>query len=440
MWDAVGGGNQIQSITLQQSGGAPTNRITSVTTNGTSTVNYSYDAAGNVTNDGLHAYAYDSENRIVSVDGGSTASYAYDQQNRRYKKTVGSTVTHYVWQGSQALAEHNGGTGAVLIDYVYSGSRVIATVASGSTQYSLSDRLSVRLSLDSSGNVLGRQSHLPFGEDFGESGLQQKHHYTSYERDSEAGTDYSLNRQYLQTAGRFNRADPLASSAKKDYPQSWNRYSYTENEPVGGRDPNGLHTEWGSRDPFAPASQIPPPVLLPWEMDPCDPQGATVLLDGLEMSSGGMMCMSGAIPSPRDFIDPLLPGQLWIDGDCPLTAFMPENGRSGHLEDWVLVGLFPNTVFDVDFVATPRGVVKIPNGCNCTMTCAGLGVSYEIVCDCAYAAGRGLGGLLGADIEPRLVTDADYPHALADPRKRFSWIGSGSPYTRSRDGWDYVFN
>jgi len=130
MWDATSGGNQIQSITLQQSGGAPTNQIASVTAG--STVNYTYDAAGNVTNDGVHSYGYDSENRIVSVDGGSTASYSYDQQNRRYKKTIGSIVTHYVWQGSQVLAEHNGSTGAVLIDYVYSGSRMIAKVASGS--------------------------------------------------------------------------------------------------------------------------------------------------------------------------------------------------------------------------------------------------------------------------------------------------------------------
>ena len=41
---------------------------------------------------------------------------------------------------------------------------MIAKVASGSTQYFLSDRLSARLVLDSSGNVSGRQGHLPFGE------------------------------------------------------------------------------------------------------------------------------------------------------------------------------------------------------------------------------------------------------------------------------------
>jgi YD repeat-containing protein len=59
VWDATSGGNQIQSITLQQSGGAPTNQIQSVTSG--NTVSYSYDSGGNVTSDGAHTYAYHSE-------------------------------------------------------------------------------------------------------------------------------------------------------------------------------------------------------------------------------------------------------------------------------------------------------------------------------------------------------------------------------------------
>jgi YD repeat-containing protein len=81
-------------------------------------LNYTYDANGNVTNDSVHAYTYDAANRLVSVDGGATAQYAYDQNNRRYKKTVGSNVTHYVWEGSQVLSEHDGSTGAVLVEYI----------------------------------------------------------------------------------------------------------------------------------------------------------------------------------------------------------------------------------------------------------------------------------------------------------------------------------
>jgi hypothetical protein len=69
VWDAVSGGNKIQSAVLQQSGGAPTNRIQSVTNSGVTTA-CMYDAAGNVTGDGLHSYGYDAENRLVSVDLG----------------------------------------------------------------------------------------------------------------------------------------------------------------------------------------------------------------------------------------------------------------------------------------------------------------------------------------------------------------------------------
>jgi RHS repeat-associated protein len=242
VWDATSGGNQIQSIALQGSGGIPTNQIASVTAG--STLNYSHDAAGNVTNDGVHSYAYDSENRIVSVDGGSTASYAYDHKNRRYKKTIGSTATHYVWQGGQVIAEHNGGTGAAVVEYISSRRRMLAEVVSGNTSYFLIDRLSLRLAMNTSGNVVGRQGHLPFGEDFGGSGAQEKHHLTSYERDTDTNTDYAVNRQYSQSTGRFSRVDPVSVSMMT--PQSLNRYAYVHNDPINLRDPLGLFCPGGT--------------------------------------------------------------------------------------------------------------------------------------------------------------------------------------------------
>ncbi|MEK6302452.1 MAG: RHS repeat-associated core domain-containing protein [Acidobacteriota bacterium] len=243
VYDGLPGGKtpptQIQSVAFQQGGSAPTNRIGSVT-NYSSTVNYTYDAAGNVTNDGFHSYTYDSANRLVSVDSGATASHAYDHQNRRYKKTVGSSVTHYVWDGAQVIAEHNGGTGVVLVDYIYSGSRMIAKVESGTTNYFLSDRLSARLMLNTSGVVVGRQSHLPFGEVFGEIGPQEKHHLTSYERDTESGLDYAINREYAFTVGRFLQSDPYRAHGSVFDPQSWNRYSYTRGDPINKTDRVGL--------------------------------------------------------------------------------------------------------------------------------------------------------------------------------------------------------
>ncbi len=177
----------IQTITLEQSGGVPTNRITSVTSG--STVNYSYDAAGNVTNDGVHSYSYDAENRLVSVDGGATAQYKYDHQNRRVTKIVGSAWTHYIWEGAQVISEHDATTAystnptyqvkSARLDYVYAGARMIhsrqraSSTAPWTTQYYLSDRLSVRMTLDNSGNVLGRQAHLPLEKTSEKPGLRR---------------------------------------------------------------------------------------------------------------------------------------------------------------------------------------------------------------------------------------------------------------------------
>lgn len=311
MWDATSGGNQIQTIALQQSGSAPTNRITSVT--GDSTLNYTYDAAGNVTNDGAHTYTYDAENRVVTVDGGATAQYRYDHQNRRYKKTVGSSVTHYIWQGSQVIAEHDGTTGytsnptyqasSARADYIYAGSLMISSrerASSGdawTTKYYLSDRLSTRLALDISGSVVGRQAHLPFGEDFGESGTQEKHHFTSYERDAEIGLDYAVNRGYAWNLGRFSKADPYKASAYMVDPQSWKRYNYVRNNATNRVDQLGL------------ADNEPPIVLTAWGTYPSNPSGADPLGDGRGRPGGFVNDDQAADPEggdPQDTINRLV--------------------------------------------------------------------------------------------------------------------------------------
>jgi len=108
----------------------------------------------------------------------------------------------------------------------------------------LQDRLSTRLITDSSGNLIGREDHLPFGEDAGTgSGQSEKHRFTSYERDSESGSDYAINRQYSNVTGRFNRADPFDGSYDFDNPQSLNRYANVGDDPINATDPLGLFLE-----------------------------------------------------------------------------------------------------------------------------------------------------------------------------------------------------
>ncbi|HXG67171.1 MAG TPA: RHS repeat-associated core domain-containing protein, partial [Blastocatellia bacterium] len=47
-------------------------------------------------------------------------------------------------------------------------------------------------------------------------------------------------RQYAYSVGRFMQVDPYKGSCGADDPQSWNRYSYTRNDPVNRIDPLGL--------------------------------------------------------------------------------------------------------------------------------------------------------------------------------------------------------
>ena len=44
----------------------------------------------------MHSYAYDAENRIISVDGGAT-TYVYVANGQRVQKTVGGAVTDYIY-------------------------------------------------------------------------------------------------------------------------------------------------------------------------------------------------------------------------------------------------------------------------------------------------------------------------------------------------------
>jgi hypothetical protein len=112
------------------------------------------------------------------------------------KKTTGGVTTHSVWEGSQVIAEYNASTGALLSEYVYAGSRMVAREQSGVMRYYHAARLSTRLTTDATGAVVGTQDHLPFGEDVAGSGESEKPRLTNYERDSESYTDYAINRQH----------------------------------------------------------------------------------------------------------------------------------------------------------------------------------------------------------------------------------------------------
>lgn len=239
-WDYDRFGNRKNQNVLAGSAPAPQLAISSTTNRITST-GYTYDASGNLTNDTLHSYVYDGENRVTQADAGTTATYTYDGAGLRVKKVAGSSTTRYVFSGTKVIAEYTGATPTLSKEYIYAGSQLLATLSStGVPTYHHPDHLSVRVNTDSAGTVVGQQGHYPFGESWYSISSTTKWQFTSYERDSESGLDYAMFRYDSSRLGRFMTPDPLAGSTWN--PQSLNRYAYVLNDPTDLIDPLGLDT------------------------------------------------------------------------------------------------------------------------------------------------------------------------------------------------------
>jgi RHS repeat-associated protein len=238
-----GGGNY--NLTFSSS----TNRITSS--------GYAYDSAGNLTNDTLHTYGFDAENKIKSVDGVNDV-YRYDGDGNRVRKNFSSgDKLRLVYSDGRLIAEYDLSTGSLKKEYIYSAKGLVATIEPTSgTRYTTADNLSSpRVVTDSSGAVVSRHDYLPFGEEIGAGvggrttamgfsvtdGLRQK--FTHYERDIETGLDYAGARYHSAIQGRFTSIDPVMISARTINPQSWNRYSYVLNRPTSLVDPSGAIAE-----------------------------------------------------------------------------------------------------------------------------------------------------------------------------------------------------
>ena len=121
-------------------------------------------------------------------------------------------------------------------------------------QWLVTDHLGTpRMIIDKTGELANvkRHDYLPFGEELfagtgnrsialGYSGDTIRQKFTLKERDNETGLDYFFARYYSSTQGRFTSVDPLMASARTANPQTFNRYSYTLNNPLRYVDPTGL--------------------------------------------------------------------------------------------------------------------------------------------------------------------------------------------------------
>lgn len=216
-----------------------------------------YDALGNVLNDGLgNSYLYDAENRVASVNG---VSYVYDAFGRRVK----TPSAEYLYDLSgNAVSMLDPSTGALQYGEIYAGGRHIATynVANNTTAFLYTDWLgSLRAVTNPTGSSLESCTNLPFGDGASCTGTDYTHfHFTGDEHDATGNLEHTLFRQLSTTQGRWLTPDP-SGMAFVDFtnPESLNMYGYVLNHPVRFVDPLGLDCGQQSDGTWVTASGQP---------------------------------------------------------------------------------------------------------------------------------------------------------------------------------------
>jgi RHS repeat-associated protein len=168
------------------------------------------------------------ENRVTTATaGGTVETYYYAPDGKRvYRKAAdGKQYIYFYGVMGQRIGPYFMGTyvGQLMMNGTppayFAGRRLGA----------LTDRLgSMRVT-----------SYYPYGEQKTTT-EEDDVRFATYMRDSGTGLDYAVNRYYSSIMGRFLSPDPYVSSGGLADPQSWNRYSYTRNDPVNRYDPSGL--------------------------------------------------------------------------------------------------------------------------------------------------------------------------------------------------------
>jgi len=212
---------------------------------------YWYDANGNqvtrMVGSDTYDLTYDAENRLVEVkkNNNSIAIFVYDGDGNRVKSTLSSVTTAFIGSHTEWVVSSGS-----LTRYFYAGSTRVAMRKNNTVYYLLGDHLgSTSVTTDQNGQNLGSQYYLPWGEvRYSNGTLQTKYTYTGqYSNVSDFGLMYYKARWYDPYLNRWTQPDIIIPNATN--PQSWDRYSYVNNNPVNYSDPSG-HRACESRDGF----------------------------------------------------------------------------------------------------------------------------------------------------------------------------------------------
>ncbi|MHB8484496.1 MAG: RHS repeat-associated core domain-containing protein [Candidatus Acidiferrales bacterium] len=218
----------------------------SITVNGNNqitTSGFSYDASGNLMNDGFNSYAYNAESEIKTAEG---VTYTYDGDGNRIEKSNGKI--YWYGAGTEILDESDT-SGNITNEYVFFGGKRVAmrVVSSGTIYYYEGDMLGSARTMVQAGQTAPcfDADFLPYGQevDF-TSTCGSNYRFEGKERDLETGDDNFGARYYRSTLGRWLSADWSSIPAPVPYanltnPQTLNLYAMVSDNPETFADLDG---------------------------------------------------------------------------------------------------------------------------------------------------------------------------------------------------------
>jgi RHS repeat-associated protein len=232
---------------------ASTNRIDSATglSGQAANVVTTYDDSGNMTTYNSDQFVYDGMNRVKEATvGGVRFQYIYNTAGERLGKielTSTGNERRSDWtirdpQGRilRRFSKEPSGQWQWNQDYIYANGRLLAADVPAPIKrlhYHLDHLGSPRLITGNGGAEISRHTYYPFGVEVPPATADgELLKFTGHERDA-ASLDYMHARYYGPFVGRFLSVDP--GGWDKARPQTWNRYTYAENNPVLKVDPDG---------------------------------------------------------------------------------------------------------------------------------------------------------------------------------------------------------
>jgi RHS repeat-associated protein len=193
-----------------------------------------YDANGNLTNDGTNTYQWDSRNRLTGISGGMSASFGYDPLGRRISKTINGANQQFAYNGNDIAAEIGGGAvGAYYLRSLSFDEPFVRQTSTGNEFYH-TDALGSSLALSNDhGASATTYGYEPYGKTTVTGTSVNGFQYTGRENDG-IGLYYYRARYYHSRLQRFIKEDPIGFAG------GINLYSYVLANPLRFIDPFGL--------------------------------------------------------------------------------------------------------------------------------------------------------------------------------------------------------